>query len=129
MNTALIVHGGAGNWRPGSESAALAAITEAVTAGRDILQAGGSALDAACTAAVILEDNPIFNAGTGSVLNFEGFVEMDACLMLSKTNQIGSVTGLQRVKNPILVARQVMEETDHVMLTGDGAERFARAMG
>lgn len=129
MNIALIVHGGAGNWRPGADSAALASTTEAVAAGRRILEEGGNALDAACAAAVVLEDNPIFNAGTGSVLNLDGFVEMDACVMLSKTNQIGSVTGLQRVKNPILVARQVMEETDHVMLSGDGAQRFARTMG
>jgi len=129
MTIALIVHGGAGAWRPGSDDDATAGTTAAVAAGRKILEAGGSALDAACAAAVLLEDNPIFNAGTGAVLNFDGFVELDACVMLSDKNQIGSVSGLQRVKNPILVARQVMEVTDHVMLTGDGAQRFARVMG
>ena len=129
MNIALIVHGGAGSWRPGSDADAIDGTTAAVAAGRKILQAGGSALDAAVAASVVLENNPIFNAGTGAVLNFDGFVEFDACVMLSNAAQIGSVSGLQRVKNPILVARQVMEQTDHVMLTGEGATRFARVMG
>ncbi len=129
MTIALIVHGGAGSWRPGSDGDAIGGTTVAVEVGRKILLAGGSALDAACAAAVVLEDNPIFNAGTGAVLNFDGFVEMDACVMLSTQAQVGAVSGLQRVKNPIIVARQVMEQTDHVMLTGDGATRFARAMG
>lgn len=129
MTIALIVHGGAGSWRPGSDADAIAGTTAAVDAGRKILQQGGSALDAACAAAVVLEDNPIFNAGTGAVLNYDGYVEFDACVMVADQAQIGSVSGLQRVKNPILVARQVMEETDHVMLTGEGALRFARVMG
>jgi L-asparaginase / beta-aspartyl-peptidase len=77
----------------------------------------------------MLEDNPIFNAGTGGVLNFDGFVELDACVMESERARAGAVAALTRVKNPILVARKVMEETDHVMLAGEGALRFARAMG
>lgn len=129
MTIALIVHGGAGKWRPGSDADALAGVRAAVEAGRKILEANGSALDAACAAAVVLEDNPVFNAGTGGVLNFDGVVELDACVMESGHAQVGAVSGLQRVKNPILVARKVMEETDHVMLTGEGALRFARAMG
>lgn len=129
MTVALIVHGGAGAWRPGSEADANRGTHDAVAAGRDILLAGGSALDAACAAAMVLEDNPIFNAGTGAVLNIDGYVELDACVMVSDKHQIGSVSALQRVKNPILVARQIMEHTDHVMLTGEGALRFARAMG
>lgn len=129
MTVAMVVHGGAGKWRPGSDDDAIAGVKAAVEAGREVLLAGGSALDAACTAAVILEDNPIFNAGTGATLNFDGFVEMDACLMESEYSQVGAVSGLQRVKNPVLVARKVMEETDHCMLTGDGAQRFARTMG
>ena len=129
MTIAMIVHGGAGAWRPGSDDDAISGTTAAVAAGRRILEAGGSALDAACAAAVLLEDQPIFNAGTGAVLNFDGFVEMDACVMVSDAAQIGAVSAIQRVKNPILVARQVMEETDHVMLAGDGAQRFARVMG
>lgn len=129
MTIALIVHGGAGSWRPGSEDDAITATRVAVEAGRKILEGGGSALDAACAAAMILEDNPIFNAGTGAVLNIDGYAELDACVMVSDRNQVGAVSALQRVKNPILVARQVMTETDHAILTGEGATRFARAMG
>ena len=129
MTLALIVHGGAGTWRPGSDDDALAGIRRAVEAGRAILRQEGSALDAACASAVVLEDDPVFNAGTGAVLNFDGFVEFEACVMTSHDKGMGAVSGLQRVKNPIRVARQVMEMTDHVMLTGDGALRFARAMG
>jgi beta-aspartyl-peptidase (threonine type) len=129
MTIALIAHGGAGNWRPGSNEDAVAGMRAAVEKGRALLRAGGSALDAVCATVVDLEDNPIFNAGTGAVLNFDGFCELDACVMVGAGARVGSVSGLQRVKNPILVARKVMEETDHVMLTGDGAQRFARVMG
>jgi beta-aspartyl-peptidase (threonine type) len=129
MTIALIAHGGAGKWRPGSEEDAVEGLRAAVEAGRRILGAGGSALDAVCATVVMLEDNPIFNAGTGGVLNFDGFVELDACVMESRGARAGAVAALQRVKNPILVARKVMEETDHVMLAGEGARRFARVMG
>lgn len=129
MPIALIAHGGAGNWRPGSEGDAVAGMKAAVEKGRAILVAGGSALDAVCATVVALEDNPIFNAGTGAVLNFDGFCELDACVMESRAARAGAVCALQRVKNPVLVARKVMEETDHVMLAGDGAQRFARVMG
>ncbi|QJR16309.1 isoaspartyl peptidase/L-asparaginase family protein [Usitatibacter palustris] len=129
MTVALIAHGGAGKWRPGSDEDAVNGLSDAVGKGREILMGGGSALDAVCATVVVLEDNPIYNAGTGAVLNFDGFCELDACVMESREARVGSVSGLQRVKNPILVARKVMEETDHVMLTGDGAQRFARVMG
>ncbi|HET9579538.1 MAG TPA: isoaspartyl peptidase/L-asparaginase family protein [Usitatibacter sp.] len=129
MPIALIAHGGAGNWRPGSENDAVEGLRAAVQAGEGVLRGGGSALDAVCATVVALEDNPIYNAGTGGVLNFDGFVELDACVMESRGARVGAVSGLQRVKNPVLVARKVMEETDHVMLTGEGAQRFARVMG
>jgi L-asparaginase / beta-aspartyl-peptidase len=129
MPIALIAHGGAGNWRPGSEEDAIEAMRAAVGGGREILRAGGRALDAVCAVVVALEDNPIFNAGTGAVLNFDGFCELDACVMDSRGSLVGAVAALQRVKNPVLVARKVMEETDHVMLAGEGAQRFARSMG
>jgi beta-aspartyl-peptidase (threonine type) len=129
MTIALIAHGGAGNIRPGGEQRAVEGMHAAVLAGREILRAGGSALDAVCATVLALEDNPAYNAGTGSCLNYDGIVEMDACLMESRHARAGAVAALQRVKNPILVARKVMEETDHVMLAGDGALRFARAMG
>src|SRR6476619_5002577 len=102
---------------------------EAVAHGRAVLRAGGSALDAVCATVVILEDNPDFNAGTGAVLNFDGFCELDAAVMESRDARVGAVAALQRVKNPVLVARKVMEETDHVMLAGEGAQKFARVMG
>ncbi len=129
MPIALIAHGGAGHWRPGSDDDAVAGMRAAVESGRSILAGGGSALEAVCATVVALEDNPIFNAGTGAVLNFDGFCELDACVMESRGARVGAVSGLQRVRNPILVARKVMEETDHVMLTGEGAQRFARVMG
>jgi L-asparaginase / beta-aspartyl-peptidase len=139
MPIALIAHGGAGNWRPGSEEDAVEGLRLAVGAGRGILRAGGSALDAVCATVVSLEDDPIFNAGTGAVLNFDGFCELDAGVMESRGGplggresnvpRVGAVCALQRVKNPVLVARKVMEETDHVMLAGEGALRFARTMG
>src|SRR3954464_7295796 len=126
MTFGLITHGGAGNWRPGSEQDALDGVRRAADAGREVLRGGGSALDAVCATVVALEDNPIFNAGTGGVLNFDGFVELDASVMESEGKRFGAVSALQRVKNPVLVARKVMEETDHAMLAGEGALRFAR---
>jgi beta-aspartyl-peptidase (threonine type) len=129
MSIALIAHGGAGRWRPGSDADALAGLERAVGLGRDILAAGGSALDAVCATAVALEDDPHYNAGTGGVLNLEGFVELDACVMVGEGMRVGSVAALRGVRNPILVARKVMEETDHAMLAGEGAQKFARAMG
>jgi beta-aspartyl-peptidase (threonine type) len=129
MAIALIAHGGAGNWRPGSEQDAIDGLAAAVAAGRTLLRDGGNALDAVCATVVMLEDNPIFNAGTGGVLNFDGFVELDASVMVGRDKRFGAVSGLQRVKNPVLVARRVMEETDHAFLTGEGAQRFARVMG
>ncbi len=129
MPIALIAHGGAGNWRPGSEGDAVEGLRAAVSRGRAILKAGGSALDAVCATVVTLEDDPNYNAGTGACLNFDGFCELDACVMESRESRVGAVAALQRVKNPILVARKVMEETDHVMLAGEGAQRFARVMG
>ncbi len=129
MPVALIAHGGAGSWRPGSEEDALQGLGCAVGLGQAILLAGGSALDAVCATVVALEDNPIFNAGTGAVLNYDGACELDACLMEGVGQRVGAVAALRGVRNPILVARKVMEETDHVMLAGDGAQRFARAMG
>ena len=129
MPVALIAHGGAGSWRPGAEADAIEGMRAAVEAGRRVLAGGGAALDAVCATVVLLEDNPIFNAGTGAVLNFDGACELDASVMEGEGRRVGAVAALQRVRNPVLVARKVMEETDHVMLAGEGAQRFARAMG
>ncbi len=126
---ALIVHGGAGNWKKSLEAAALEGLRQAVTAGALVLAKGGSALDAVVVVVTLLEDDPTFNAGTGSALNLVGEAEMDAGVMVGRGLKTGNVTCLKRVRNPIQVARKVMEETDHVILSGEGALQFARLMG
>lgn len=128
-DTSLIVHGGAGKWRPDKQKDALIGVREAVEAGRDALEKGESALNTVESVVTTLEDNPVFNAGTGSSLNLDGEVEMDASIMDGSRRLPGAVTALRNVRNPIEVARKVMEETDHVMLSGEGALRFARVMG
>ena len=110
MPIALIAHGGAGNVREGGEEAAVQGVHEAVARGRAVLRAGGSALDAVCATVVALEDNPNYNAGTGACLNFDGFCELDACVMESRESRVGAVAALQRVKNPILVARTLRKD-------------------
>jgi len=130
MPTAILVHGGAGAIFPDDRAHACArGCLEAARAGHRILAAGGTAIDAAVAACVALEDDPSFNAGTGSTLNADGEVEMDACLMDGASLRAGAVAALSGVRNPILVARLVMERSSHVLLAGDGAARFARAHG
>ncbi|ASJ10464.1 asparaginase [Thermococcus sp. P6] len=126
---AIIVHGGAGTIKKDERiPKVIEGVREAVLAGWKEL-GNGSALDAVEEAVKVLEDNPLFNAGTGSVLTLDGRVEMDAAIMRGRTLEAGAVAGIQGVKNPISVARKVMEETDHVLLSGEGAVRFARIMG
>ena len=112
------------------------ALLAAVRRGADLLREGGSALDAVQVTVVELEDDPRFNAGTGSVLNSVGTVEMDASVMVMERGpggeariSAGAVAAVSRVKNPLMLARAVMEETPHVMLAGSGAHRFARRAG
>jgi beta-aspartyl-peptidase (threonine type) len=126
---AIVVHGGAGRWKKELEHAVLEGVRRAAEIGAKVLSAGGSALDAAVAAVVELEDNPVFNAGTGSALNIDGEAEMDAGVMVGKGLRTGNVAGIKRVRNPVRVAQKVMEETEHVLLAGEGALRFARAMG
>jgi beta-aspartyl-peptidase (threonine type) len=126
---AIVVHGGCGRWRPADTAAALAGVRAAAAAGRAVLAAGGPALDAVCAAVVVLEDDPLFNAGTGSTLNRDGEAEMDAAVMVGAGLQCGGVAAIRRVKNPVLVARRVMEATPHVLLAGRGALTFAREQG
>ena len=129
---ALIVHGGAGSHGPTEERAPRKrAMMDAVKAGAAILRGGGSALDAVIASVVILEDNPLFNAGFGSTLNVDGGVEMDASVMMTTPSgaKAGAVAAISRIRNPVRLARAVMEHTPHVMLAGNGAERFARDHG
>lgn len=130
----LVVHGGAGTitrdrMSPEREQQYRAALREALEAGYQVLQAGGTSLDAVVAAIRILEDSPLFNAGRGAVLTREGTAELDASIMDGRSLQAGAVAGVQTVKNPILLARRVMEASPHVMMIGRGAETFAQEQG
>jgi L-asparaginase / beta-aspartyl-peptidase len=125
----IIVHGGAGRIRDDELPQRLDGCKEAALTGWNILQQGGSSLNAAEAAVVVLEDNPLFNAGTGSTLNSLGKIEMDAAIMEGDTLRAGAVAAVQGVKNPIMLARRVMEDGRHVLLAGEGALLFARQIG
>ena len=131
---ALAIHGGAGAIPRDDATAARAAsyhrgLRHALIAGRDILAAGGSALDAAAEAVVALEDNPLFNAGRGSVFTAAGTQEMDAAVMDGTDHRAGAVAGIFGPRNPVLAARAVMEKSNHVLLIGEGALAFCREQG
>lgn len=130
----LALHGGAGTLRrreftPEREATYRAGLEAALDAGVAVLQRGGAALDAVQAAVVALEDNPLFNAGRGAVFNDQGFIELEAAVMDGATRAAGSVTGLRRVRNPVLAARAVMDHTPHVTLGFEAAEAFAAAQG
>jgi beta-aspartyl-peptidase (threonine type) len=129
---AIAIHGGAGTLSRGEMHAAQereyqAGLEDALDAGYALLERGGASLDAAIAAVRVLEDNPLFNAGRGAVLNRDGVAELDASVMDGRTLGAGAVTGLKHVKNPIDLARLVMDRSPHVMLVGEGAEDFARS--
>jgi len=126
MKARIVVHGGAGFWRK-DLLRGLEGVRTAAAAGAEILRRGGLALDAVEEAIVTMEDNPIFNAGKGSSLTAAGTVEMDAAIMNGRDLSAGAVALLHRVKNPIRLARIVMENTDHVLLAGESAEKLANA--
>ncbi|CAG0941542.1 beta-aspartyl-peptidase (threonine type) [Anaerolineae bacterium] len=128
MSIALIVHGGAGDITDDQVQAHRHGVASAARQGWKILLAGGTALDAVQAAIVSLEDDPAFDAGFGSFLNREGDVEMDASIMDGRTLDAGAVAGIQRVKNPIILARRVLE-SEHTFLIGRGAEEFAQERG
>jgi beta-aspartyl-peptidase (threonine type) len=128
----LLIHGGAGVIRKDTdeaEQAIRAALAEALVAGHAKLQAGSSALDAVGAAVAVLEDAPHFNAGHGAVFTHDGRNELDAAIMEGATLRAGAIAGVHRVRNPVLLARAVMERSPHVMLAGAGAEAFAREQG
>lgn len=126
----IVIHGGAGALEPGKytpaeEAEYKAKLTEALDAGYAVLESGGAALDAIEAAIVIMEDSPLFNAGKGAVFTRDGKNELDASIMDGATTEAGAVAGVTRVKNPIRLARAVMEKSEHVMMAGKGAETFA----
>ncbi|MGD1848677.1 MAG: isoaspartyl peptidase/L-asparaginase family protein [Salibacteraceae bacterium] len=130
----LVIHGGAGYMRPDNLSPKdqekyQLALTEALEHGYKILADGGSSVDAVEAVITTLEDNPLFNAGKGAVLDITGTVKMDASLMSGEDGQAGAVAGLSRTRHPIKAARLVMEESPHVMLSGDGADAYAEGAG
>jgi len=126
---AIIVHGGAGAFPEAAVVPAEAGCRKAAAVGWELLVAGASALDAVEAAVRVLEEDRVFNAGVGSVLNRAGEVEMDAGIMDGATRLLGAVTLIKHFRHPISLARKVMEETPHHLLGGDGAEAFALEMG
>jgi L-asparaginase / beta-aspartyl-peptidase len=126
---AIVVHGGAGRETPDGRSARRAGVLRAVDAGWRVLANGGAALDAVVNAVVVLEDDPYFNAGVGSILNDAGEVEMDASLMEGAALRAGAVGALRGVPNPIRVARAILEEGREVLVVGDAARVAAERHG
>lgn len=129
MKPSLIVHGGAWDIPDEAVEACKSGCHRALAAGWSILSRGGSALDAVEAAVVILEDDPVFDAGFGSHLNLDGRVECDAIVMDGTTLRAGAAAALQRIRNPIRLARAVLGHCPHMMLVAEGAERFAKQHG
>ena len=121
----VVVHGGAGRWDENRLNYAKDILLHAAERAIEVLTGGGSPLDAVEEAVKVLEDDPVFNAGTGSVLSINGEVEMDACIMNDEPQILGAVIGVKRVKNPISLARLVAEKTSHHIMYGEGAEKLA----
>ena len=131
LEWAIALHGGAGTIDPERTSVAdyEAALEAALAEGERMLRDGGAALEVVQAVVVRLEDDPLFNAGRGAVLNSDGLHELDAALMDGRTLAAGAVAGVRNVRNPILLARRVLESSQHVLLTGAGADAFAREQG
>jgi L-asparaginase / beta-aspartyl-peptidase len=130
----IAIHGGAGTLPRADMSADAerryrAGLKEAIDAGFAVLEAGGTSMDAVTRAVVRLEDNPLFNAGRGAVFTLDGRNELDASIMDGSTLKAGAVCGVTRIRNPVELARAVMEKSEQVMLAGTGAEEFAAAQG
>ncbi len=131
---AIVIHGGAGtisrkDMTPEMDARYRAALKQALEAGYGVLKQGGKSLDAVQAAIRVMEDDPLFNAGKGAVFDHEGKNELDAAIMDGTTLKAGAVAGVEHIKNPIDLARLVMDKTPHVLLIGDGAEEFAKSQG
>ena len=130
----LAVHGGAGtlprqDMSPQAEENYRSGLEQALTAGYALLESGASSVDAVTAAVVALENNPLFNAGRGAVFTLEGRNELDASIMEGHGLKAGAVCGLTQIKNPVELAKAVMQRSEHVMLAGSGAEEFAQSVG
>src|SRR5690606_38758278 len=133
-NFGIVIHGGAGtilkeNMGDSLENAYKEKLKEAISKGYEILKNGGTSLDAVTHTISIMEDSPLFNAGKGAVFTHEGTNELDASIMDGATLNAGAVAGVKHIKNPINLARDVMQKSEHVMLYGAGAEEFAQTLG
>lgn len=129
MKPAIMVHGGAWKIAEDTHAAHIEGTRAAAQAGWAILAHGGSALDAVEAAVALMEDDPTFDAGIGSVLNRVGEIELDAMIMDGQTLALGAVAAVQGITNPVRLARLIMEDTDHSLLVGNGARRFAELQG
>ena len=130
----LVIHGGAGtikreNMTPEREKAYREGLNQALEAGYEVLESGGGSLDAVIAAIKVMEDNPLFNAGKGAVFTNEGKNELDASIMDGSNLMAGAVAGVTTIKNPITAAYAVMTKSEHVMMAGKGAEKFAQDQG
>lgn len=130
----IAVHGGAGNVLPTLVSNAVQkeahhVLSQAMEDGRGCMLQGGTATEAVVAAVTVLENHPLFNAGYGAVLNVDGLPEMDACVMCGQSLESGAVAGVQRVRNPVQLAYNILCHSDHAVLLGAGAESFAQAQG
>lgn len=130
----IVIHGGAGNIDPAKlspekQAAYKAKLEEALRAGHDVLAGGGRSVDAVVAAITVLEDSPLFNAGKGAVFTHDGRNELDSAIMDGAARKAGAIAGVHRIKNPIQVARLVMDRSPHVLMVGEGAELFARSQG
>ena len=131
MKYSIAIHGGAGTilqstMTPEREFAYKKALEEAILSGENILKSGGTSFDAVESAIISLENNPLFNAGKGAVFTHDGKHELDASIMRGEDLIAGAVAGVSNIKNPISLARAVMEKSEHVILTGAGAMEFAK---
>ena len=131
---AIVIHGGAGtilkkNMTPEKEDDYRAKLEEAIRTGHKVLEEGGTSIDAVTKTINIMEDSPLFNAGKGAVFTNEGTNELDASIMDGKTLNAGASAGTKTVKNPIDLARAIMDNSPHVMLSGNGADTFAKEQG
>ncbi|MCD2324497.1 isoaspartyl peptidase/L-asparaginase [Sphingomonas sp. IC-56] len=130
----LVIHGGAGiieksRVTPEQEAGVRAGLNAALDAGSKVLAAGGTSLDAVQAAVQVLEDDPHFNAGRGAVFTWEGRNELDAAVMDGRTRTAGAISGVTTTRHPVALARAVMEQSPHVMLSGTGADRFGKSRG